>query len=881
MKHKKIFLKGVDKTKKILNLKVVGGKYEVTFNNNKVFRYNPSNVEIIESALSAPKSQDCFDYLKCIASEIGLTAKINSKKTINILEQVYSKIDFVMPDSILSSFLSGKLPEPKINDKRVVIDKIYPFGFNASQKEAVDKALVNNISVIEGPPGTGKTQTILNIIANAVMNGESVVVVSSNNSAIKNIQDKLSAYDVGFISAYLGNSENKNNFIEDQQPLPDMGEWKLKPDELATEFKDLKLRYKNLETKLAQKNELSLLKQELSSVKTEEKYFLDYAVSSEYTLESKLLQAVSTSDRALKLWLLCELHEKRLNSGRLVNLIIDSLNYLRFWNRDKYILRKLFKDFSRDELISNFQRIFYESKVLELSNRISILSEELSLFDFNNKMSEYSQVSAKIFKASLAKKYINNNRDLYEMRDLWSKSKDFVEDYPVILSTTYSVRSSLSNSVVYDYVIVDESSQVDICTGALALSCARKAVVVGDVKQLPNVVDSKTAITTDAIFDEYHLPEFYRYKNHSLLTSITEMFPDISKTFLKEHYRCHPKIIEFCNKKFYDNQLIVLTDAESDCEPLVLYKTLEGNHQRTRMNQRQIDVIKSEIIPQQNLSVSNGSLSIITPYRNQTHALQEAFEGTEVRADTVDKFQGQESEIVILSTVDNEISDFTDNANRLNVAVSRAVKQLIVVVSGKDIKKDSNIGELVRFIEYNNFSIVESKVYSVFDYLYKSYWKRRKIFLAKYRRISKYDSENLMSALITEVLKGERFKCFDFAAHVPFRMIVRDTSLMTSSEMKYATNSLTHVDFLIFESMGKLPVLAIEVDGVSFHAKGTRQYERDLMKDEILGKYSLPILRLKTDCSFEEERLVKVLEAILREDLGSTSNSGASRLQIE
>lgn len=62
---------------------------------------------------------------------------------------------------------------------------IFPFGFNISQKQAVDKALENNLSIIEGPPGTGKTQTILNIIANAVIRGESVAVVSSNNSATK------------------------------------------------------------------------------------------------------------------------------------------------------------------------------------------------------------------------------------------------------------------------------------------------------------------------------------------------------------------------------------------------------------------------------------------------------------------------------------------------------------------------------------------------------------------------------------------------------------------------------------------------------------------------------------------------------------------------
>ena len=57
-----------------------------------------------------------------------------------------------------------------------------------------------------------------------------------------------------------------------------------------------------------------------------------------------------------------------------------------------------------------------------------------------------------------------------------------------MLSTTYSAKSCISKDMVFDYVIMDEASQVDIKTGALALSCAMNAVIVGDDKQLPNVV---------------------------------------------------------------------------------------------------------------------------------------------------------------------------------------------------------------------------------------------------------------------------------------------------------------------------------------------------------------------------------------------------------
>jgi superfamily II DNA or RNA helicase len=73
-----------------------------------------------------------------------------------------------------------------------------------SQKEAIEKVFKSNITIIEGPPGTGKTQTILNIIANlAIMRDETVAVVSNNNSAIQNVKDKLEKEGYGSFVALL------------------------------------------------------------------------------------------------------------------------------------------------------------------------------------------------------------------------------------------------------------------------------------------------------------------------------------------------------------------------------------------------------------------------------------------------------------------------------------------------------------------------------------------------------------------------------------------------------------------------------------------------------------------------------------------------------
>ena len=70
---------------------------------------------------------------------------------------------------------------------------------------------------------------------------------------------------------------------------------------------------------------------------------------------------------------------------------------------------------------------------------------------------------------------------------------------------------------------------------------------------------------------------------------------------------------------------------------------------------------------------------------------------------------------------------------------------------------------------------------------------------------------------------------------------------------------MTHLDFLIYNKLGKSPILAIEVDGFAHHKKGTRQAERDEMKDKILEKYDLPLLRFATNGSNEKEQLMSRL----------------------
>ena len=124
---------------------------------------------------------------------------------------------------------------------------------------------------------------------------------------------------------------------------------------------------------------------------------------------------------------------------------------------------------------------------------------------------------------------------------------------------------------------MDESSQIDVVTGTLALSSAKYAVIIGDEKQLPNVIPNDIAVKTNKIFNEYNLDKCYSYSLNSFLSSIKSAIPNIQNKMLVEHYRCHPKIINFCNKKFYNNQLAIMTKDNGEEDVIKVIKTVKGN----------------------------------------------------------------------------------------------------------------------------------------------------------------------------------------------------------------------------------------------------------------------------------------------------------------
>jgi len=834
-----------------------GTYYKIFYESKKSLVLNRSDFCIIDDINnSSIQWQLRFNYFK----ELSRQSKDGDN---DHLAYQYEHIDPTLSHTVLNRYLTHS----KIVKREFNSTLIYPFGLNLSQKEALENAFSSNISFIEGPPGTGKTQTILNIISNAIYQNKTVAVVSNNNSAISNVREKLDEHDFGFITALLGNKDNKLVFFWEKSETKrneTIANWSTDSDDVQYLEKQCRTYQQKLPKLYEKENTLAKLKIDLININKE---FEHFKFQNKNTIIPKKKIIKKTKD---------------LES--LIRFKIE-LEHIQAKSRFKAFLLKIRYGFSlKDEtedsikdLMNYLDLNYYKLKIQSIEREIDKIEKFLENEDFIEAKEKYEEISSHLFKIKLTAKYTNINPKEYTYENYKNNFKEFMEEYPVILSTTHSLIPSADHGYVFDYLIIDEASQTDLLSSVLSLYCARNAIIVGDSKQLPQIENKFLEDKNKILKKLFNITDEYDYFGNNILSSMGKVFPDAPKVMLKEHYRCHPLIINFCNQKFYDNELVILTKPSSEISPLKLYKTVPGNHARKNpegtglYNLREVDEI--------NLIVKNSKckdIGVISPYRKQVDVLNENIEikSEKIEIDTVHKFQGRAKDVIILSTVANDINqdgstnrdkeDFIIKSDLLNVAVSRAKKQLNLVVSDKIYhSSNNNIADLIKYIKYNSDvgDIQEGSVKSVFDILYSDYQLELERFRRNHYR-TQFDTESIALKMLNDVLKD--FKNLKVNMHVPLHRLLQGYSNFDTNEQKYLKNPWTHVDFLISNRVTKEAVLVIEVDGVSFHEQSKHQSTNDEIKDRALLSNNITFIRLKTNQSNEKNRILEAIDESLR-----------------
>ena len=294
---------------------------------------------------------------------------------------------------------------------------------------------------------------------------------------------------------------------------------------------------------------------------------------------------------------------------------------------------------------------------------------------------------------------------------------------PVWIMPTYRVVESFDPSTaMFDVVIVDESSQCDLFSLA-ALGIARKAVVVGDDKQIsPQAVGTDESAVHELI--RQHIQDLPQADLLDIKTSLYDLskmrFPGV--IMLREHFRCLPEIIEFSNQLSYNNSILPLREqpADSTWQSVIDVHVRDGYREPgTDTNPPEADYIVAKIAelcadPRYD-GKTFGVISLLGDAQAQLiqgklieRLGEQEMERRKIRCGNAYHFQGDERHVMFLSVVvaageGRRIGAMTKEADRqrINVAASRAQDQMWCIrsISADELHPDDVRGRFIRYCQ--------------------------------------------------------------------------------------------------------------------------------------------------------------------------------------
>lgn len=301
---------------------------------------------------------------------------------------------------------------------------------------------------------------------------------------------------------------------------------------------------------------------------------------------------------------------------------------------------------------------------------------------------------------------IERKESLKEVRQLQKEAseleknivKNVLEESQVICCTLTGSENEYLENMLFDVLVIDEAAQALEPACWIAIPKAKKLVIAGDHFQLPPTVKS---------FDAEKLG-----LSVTLFERLIQKYPHAT-TMLKVQYRSNEKIMNFSSQKFYQHQLesheTVKNLSLGYDEPVITFIDTAGcgfveilhPESLSYYNPQEAQIL-IQFLQKLISNYPDASLGIISPYKQQVQLLEEMSETSALNAkiDTVDGFQGEERDIIALSLVRSNSSGdigFLKDYRRMNVAITRARKKLIVISDSSTIAKDSFYNELLQY----------------------------------------------------------------------------------------------------------------------------------------------------------------------------------------
>lgn len=585
------------------------------------------------------KAQNGFQIVPAIG--VGIVDKgKGARGVLNELEMLANGQDWSTP-------LQALFSETPSFSARSGTESIWaPAVLSKAQEEVVRNAHHYPLSLVIGPPGTGKTFTIASLAVDLMSRGQSVLIASRNSQAVKVVAEKIEA-DLGLPEIVVKTTTgNFRKAVKEQ----------------------LKAWYRGFGLETYHASDLHIAR----------KGVLKWDV--------KIDQVI----RYLQKW-----EDKIMSWGAFAAADSDD-----FWgNLKRWFIRKRL-----NKVIPFWKPVMELERLYRLRRKFMIEYLRINFFYRLEKVLVNNRRTVRNLISALSARTGNKQANLFDEMDV----SVILQCLPIWITNTSEVHQMLpAYTEMFDVVIIDEASQCDIASALPVLQRAKRAVIVGDPKQLRHIsfVSQQKQQRFREQFGLEKVPSAWLdYRNQSLLDLVEDQLPSQDQLrLLNEHFRSLPDIIAFSNRHFYHNQLQIMTATPTNSsERNIHLKIVSGRRMPKGDNPEEVaavlDLIRQIVEKEKTLDIALcQSIGILSPFRGQVEALQTAILGdfsTEqllrhrILIGSPFVFQGEERDIMLISFAVHPQSPvgvwtYLNREDIFNVSITRARAEQYLFLSGQ------------------------------------------------------------------------------------------------------------------------------------------------------------------------------------------------------
>lgn len=611
------------------------------------------------------------------------------------LEYIMSKPEQIR-GTALAALLDGtqQVPQPT-STSPVLIGRA-----NDAQRAVIESASTKQITVVTGPPGTGKSELISNLVATAVCARRTVLVASTNNQAVDEVVGRCNSQVPGLLMR-TGNQEYKQR---QQDALAALLQPAAQRAPMTATTAAAAHAYALNQNEQARRNATAQaeLEKRLVSCGMRRKSGEDALAE----LGVAVPRAFTGSDDA-------HLAKWRSRTARIANASLFG----------SYRRRRLLKSLgitvsveAQEQVCTALSsHVALECEWRELRQVPQRTDQDL-LTDLASTANQVRETSLRLTSATVADATAAAQPLIQELLgSLMSQGKSTWSILPKLLpklrgwaASSLSARNFPTRAGLFDLVIIDEASQCSIAAILPLLFRAKAAVIVGDPMQLRHIAtlrpDQDAAISRALDIDPAWLADrrltYQRYSGFDAWEAQAG-----ESMLLDEHYRCHPHIAAIADALFYTprgKRLTILTDTRDQLsvarskKPRAAWddvpdgKAQQGPGRRSWLNQREASLAAERARWLLQALPATATIGIVTPFKAQADLIGRELRdlgaaADRVRIGTVHTFQGGQCDAIIFSLVATDsmsvggLRFFDRDENLWNVAITRAKAHLLII----------------------------------------------------------------------------------------------------------------------------------------------------------------------------------------------------------